>query len=58
VFVLMGEHAKLVWPLINRGPAVERDHPSAPGLQNKFRDSGLFTEINSLLGGDRIDWSL
>jgi uracil-DNA glycosylase len=58
VFVLMGEHAKQVRPLINRGPAVERDHPSAPGLQNKFRDSGLFTEINSLLGGDRIDWSL
>lgn len=58
VFVLMGEHAKKVRPLIKRGLVVERDHPSAPGLQNKFRDSGMFTEINSLLGADGIDWSL
>jgi uracil-DNA glycosylase len=61
VFVLMGEDAKKVGPLIERGPVVERAHPSAPGLQNEFRDSGLFTEINSLLGADGIDgidWSL
>lgn len=58
VFVLMGEDAKKVRPLIKRGPVVERAHPSAPGLQNEFRVSGLFTEINSLLGADGIDWSL
>ena len=58
VFVLMGENAQEVRQLIKRGPVVERAHPSAPGLQNTFRDSGLFTEIDYLLARDRIDWSL
>lgn len=58
VFVLMGDPAKKVRPLIRHTEPIERYHPSAPGLQRSFWKSRLFRDINDRLGGDGIDWSL
>ncbi|MBI1376306.1 MAG: uracil-DNA glycosylase [Frankiales bacterium] len=56
VFVLLGEPAKRISPLIRYGAMVERCHPSAPGLQREFVASGLYREIDSHVSGERIDW--